>query len=284
MNAEAPNGENQLESVKHLRQALIERQALRHSGAGVAFSFRLFMAVEVMVRELCDASGVGPQRQGMYQMMQALRDNKVIPVRLMPHLDNVRTMRNMSAHAAPGFELKDADLDVIETQVLLLFKWYLVEFPGGPRMSAEEAEATIKPVETSRDEPALKRIFLCYAKEDFEKVEALYTTLDEGGYRPWMDKKDLLPGQDWEAEITQAIEEADFFIACMSQQSVNKRGYVQKEVRFALDVLGEIPHGQIFLIPLRLEPCDIPSPLSSLHWIDLDSPDFREKLFRALDS
>jgi hypothetical protein len=58
MNAEAHNGDSQLESVKHLRQALVERQALRDSGACVAFSFRLFMAIEVMVRTEGIGSGI----------------------------------------------------------------------------------------------------------------------------------------------------------------------------------------------------------------------------------
>jgi hypothetical protein len=98
-----------------------------------------------------------------------------------------------------------------------------------------------------------------------------------------MDKKNLLPGQDWGMEIQKAIQKADFFIACMSKRSVSKRGFVQKEVRFALDVLGQIPPGQIYLIPIRLEPCEIPPPLTSLHWIDLDSQDFIETLYKTLE-
>jgi len=270
------------ESVKLLQQALVEREALGE--AGLALSFRLFMAVEVMIREICQASGLEERRQTMWSMTQGLRDRRLIPERLAPHLDSIRMLRNMAAHAHPGFELSRADVAVVEQQVLLLFRWYLVDFPNGPQMTLEGANALLRPVGPASARPPKKKVFLCYAKEDQEKVEELYGTLKQGGHSPWMDKKDLLPGQDWEAEIRQAIEKADFFIACMSRKSVNKRGYVQKEVRFALDVLGQIPHGQIFLIPLRLEPCDIPRPLTSLHWIDIDSTDFRDRLFRALGS
>jgi hypothetical protein len=278
-----PNS-HQLESLKLLRQALHERQALRDSTTGLALSFRLFMAVEVMIRELCLASGLEVRATSNFSMIQALRDAKTIPDRLVPHLDSIRMLRNMSAHAAPGFELSEADVEVVERQVLLLFKWYLVESSNGPRMTLEQASGLLEPpVNSTLAEPLKKRVFLCYAKEDHEKVEALYETLKNGGFRPWMDKKDLLPGQHWEAEIRQAIEEADFFIACMSQQSVNKRGYVQKEVQFALDVLGQIPHGQIYFIPLRLEPCDIPRPLTSLQWLDIGDSSFRDRLFRALN-
>ena len=72
-------------------------------------------------------------------------------------------------------------------------------------------------------------------------AEEMYQALAQRGHKPWMDKRQLLPGQDWEREIRRAIQDADFFIACMSPQSVTKRWYVQREVRYALDVLGQIP-------------------------------------------
>jgi hypothetical protein len=98
-----------------------------------------------------------------------------------------------------------------------------------------------------------------------------------------MDKMDLLPGQKWEDEIGRAIKKSDAFIACLSTKSVSKRGYVQKEVRFALEVLSEVPQGHIFLIPLRLEPCEVPDHLSFLHWLDLKDEGDCEKLFKAIE-
>jgi hypothetical protein len=112
----------------------------------------------------------------------------------------------------------------------------------------------------------------------------LYKRLTDRGHHPWMDKHELLPGQEWPSEIRRAVERADFFIALMSRVSVTKKGFVQKEIRFALDVLGEVPPGRIYFIPVRLEECEVPESIRRLHWIDLQADHAYEKLWRALET
>ena len=51
----------------------------------------------------------------------------------------------------------------------------------------------------------------------------------------------------------------------------------------SLDVLDEQPEGMIFVVPARLEPCEVPETLSRLHFADLFSPKGYEKLKRALE-
>jgi hypothetical protein len=58
-------------------------------------------------------------------------------------------------------------------------------------------------------------------------------------------------------------------IICLSQTSVSKDGYIQKEIRTALDAADEKPEGSIYLIPARLEECSVPSRLSKWQWVDL---------------
>jgi TIR domain len=38
------------------------------------------------------------------------------------------------------------------------------------------------------------QIFLCHASEDNAAVMSIYDRLKGLGYKPWLDKKDLLPG------------------------------------------------------------------------------------------
>ncbi|MCB0611934.1 MAG: toll/interleukin-1 receptor domain-containing protein [Lewinellaceae bacterium] len=40
------------------------------------------------------------------------------------------------------------------------------------------------------------RIFLCHASEDKKQVLAIYHQLKAAGFNPWLDKMDLLPGQN----------------------------------------------------------------------------------------
>ena len=64
--------------------------------------------------------------------------------------------------------------------------------------------------------------------------------------------------------------------------SISKEGYVQKEVRSALDVADEKPEGTIFIVPVRLESCAVPTRLSRWQWVDLFDPSGFEKLLNAL--
>src|ERR1041384_8722341 len=102
------------------------------------------------------------------------------------------------------------------------------------------------------------RVFLCHGREDKPQVRELYIQLQTDGFAPWLDEEDLLPGQDWQLEITKAVRASDIVIVCLSQTSTTKSGFVQKEIKFALDVADEKPVGTIFLIPLRFENCDVP--------------------------
>lgn len=85
-----------------------------------------------------------------------------------------------------------------------------------------------------------------------------------------MDKQKLLPGQNWPRAIEHAIEASDFFVACFSQRAVSKRGQFQAELRYALDCAARLPLEQIYLIPVRLEECQVPLRISrQFQYLDL---------------
>ena len=95
------------------------------------------------------------------------------------------------------------------------------------------------------------RLFLSYAREDFEAVSALYDRLEALGLRPWMDKRDLLPGQRWRDVIAREVKQCELVLVCLSPQSVDKRGFYQREIRAALDAWQEKRQDDIYLIPVR---------------------------------
>jgi hypothetical protein len=41
------------------------------------------------------------------------------------------------------------------------------------------------------------RIFLAHARGDEAQVRKLYADLKARGFDPWLDKVDLIPGQNW---------------------------------------------------------------------------------------
>jgi len=113
-------------------------------------------------------------------------------------------------------------------------------------------------------------VFISYAKEDIELATRIYKDIEElSGIKPWIDKVNLLPGQNWKIAIDKAINTSRYFLALLSSNSVSKRGYVQKELKIALDILDEFPQSNIFVIPIRLDHCDpIDEKLQNLHWVD----------------
>jgi len=130
--------------------------------------------------------------------------------------------------------------------------------------------------------PRRLRVFLCYASGDKPAVRNLYRRLRISGFAPWLDEEDLLPGQDWPLEIPKAVRSSDAVIICLSSRAITKAGYVQKEIKYALDVADEQPEGAIFLIPLRLEECEAPERLQRWHWVDFFQDRGYERLLRAL--
>lgn len=131
--------------------------------------------------------------------------------------------------------------------------------------------------------PIPKQIFLSYAREDEAKVRELYRKLSDLGLNPWMDQIDMLPGEKWGYTIQEAIRRSTCFVACLSGTSLNKRGFLQKEIRVALKTWQEKLESDIYLIPVRLENCDVPEGLSKFHWVDLFEEDGFAKLVKGIE-
>jgi len=101
------------------------------------------------------------------------------------------------------------------------------------------------------------KVFIGYVREDIEAAERLYEYLKDVGLEPWLDRSDLLPGQKWRPAIRDAIKNSRYFIALFSSNSVEARGYVQKQLKESLDILDEFPSQDIFIIPARLDDCKV---------------------------
>ena len=121
---------------------------------------------------------------------------------------------------------------------------------------------------TSADNRPL-RVFLCHSSNDKPAVRELYQKLRaEPWIEPWLDEEELYPGQDWNMEIEKAVEAADAIIVCLTKNSINKEGYVQRELRIVLDFADYKPEGTIYILPVRLEECEPPRRLRAWQYAD----------------
>jgi hypothetical protein len=126
------------------------------------------------------------------------------------------------------------------------------------------------------------KVFLCHASTDKPKVRELYRYLKRRGINPWFDEEHLVGGQDWQVEIPKALATSDAIIICLTKNSVDKEGYIQKEIKFALDKALEMPEGRIFLIPVKFEECEVPFTLSRYQWVDLTIESGYAKMMKSL--
>ncbi|MDM8515694.1 toll/interleukin-1 receptor domain-containing protein [Desulfobacterales bacterium HSG16] len=115
------------------------------------------------------------------------------------------------------------------------------------------------------------KVFISYAREDYETAKKLYDDLKEAGVTPWMDKENLLPGQVWKPAVTKAIKQSRFFLALLSSRSVSKKGFFHTKLKKALEVFDEFAEEDIYLIPLLINDCEIPERVEHIHCTELFS-------------
>lgn len=106
------------------------------------------------------------------------------------------------------------------------------------------------------------KVVLAYASQDKDKALEIYKKLSVYEWiEPWIGAEELLGGDDWRLTIEQTIEEANVVLVCLSNISITKEGYVQREIHYALDISMEKPAGTTYLLPILLEKCEIPRSL-----------------------
>jgi hypothetical protein len=116
----------------------------------------------------------------------------------------------------------------------------------------------------------MPRIFVAYVEEDSVKACRIFEELQGAGFDPWLDKRKLLPGQNWARAIRNALETSDFVLCCFSHNSLHKRGGFQAEIRYALESAKRLPLDQLFLLPVRLEECPVPVEIARhMQYVDL---------------
>ena len=126
-------------------------------------------------------------------------------------------------------------------------------------------------------------MFLCHSSSYKTVVRDLYQKLSaEGWIDPWLDEEKLYPGQDWNLEIEKAVEAADAILVCLSNHSITKEGYVQRELRIVLDYADYKPEGTLYIIPVRLEECEPPRRLRPWQYANYFPKEDRDKAYQRL--
>jgi hypothetical protein len=111
--------------------------------------------------------------------------------------------------------------------------------------------------------------FLSYSKLNKTSARDFAEKLkSEGWIDPWFDEEDILPGQVWEDVVANGVRNSHAVIILLSKNAVVSEGFFQKEIRLALDTVAEKPDGTIFIIPIRLNDCEVPEMLKKYQYVD----------------
>ncbi|PYP89439.1 MAG: hypothetical protein DMG65_13380 [Candidatus Angelobacter sp. Gp1-AA117] len=121
-----------------------------------------------------------------------------------------------------------------------------------------------------------KHVFLSYCRENQAEVKLLRDDLIAAGENIWWDQ-DLLPGQNWALAIEKAMENAYAVILCLSKESEARvTSGIYPEASDAISAYRQYPPDRIFLIPVLLSDCAVPSikidstrKIKDLHYVKL---------------
>lgn len=128
----------------------------------------------------------------------------------------------------------------------------------------------------------MPNVFFSYSRADAPMVDRIAKDLARQGVELWMDRQNLVPGQEWLPQIKQAISKADFMIVFLSQSSLKSKA-VQYEYEKAFEYQSRA--GGTRLIPVLLDKVDLPLSLAKVQYADLTESyiEGMQQLLRALE-
>jgi TIR domain len=126
------------------------------------------------------------------------------------------------------------------------------------------------------------QVFISYASRNRTEAIKLHQKFLASQFTPWMDKLNLSPGQEWRPAIRIALRKSDFVVVLLSSATLPPRGFFKYEIDEAISLFEEKPQRKKFIIPVRLDECDVPTKLSEFQWVDIYKRSGWSALVRSL--
>lgn len=102
------------------------------------------------------------------------------------------------------------------------------------------------------------KIFISHAEQNFDTALTIYHELKRAGLEPWMADEDILPGQKRGDARLNALQDSSYFLALISFDTITEKGFLKGRLKTDMDMLEENPPSEsIFIIPVRLDDCEI---------------------------
>ena len=97
--------------------------------------------------------------------------------------------------------------------------------------------------------------FISYSSHDSEVATQLAIELERAGFNYWLDKREVLVGHNIVERVNLGISNSRFMIVLLSPSSIQSE-WVKSEYSSAH--IAEIESNDVVILPVLVEPCDIP--------------------------
>jgi hypothetical protein len=113
----------------------------------------------------------------------------------------------------------------------------------------------------------MTRVFISYASRDCQQVsEALARMIEKGaGCQVWLDRKNIVVAEEWQASLSIGLEAADWFLVLVSRGAVHSPS-VRSETEWAIE---HLPNRIIPVVVDGTDPAKIDSRLAKIQHHDL---------------
>jgi hypothetical protein len=140
--------------------------------------------------------------------------------------------------------------------------------------SSQEAIATLVRCALEIDPTAVPQasyhgIFLSHNSEDKHFVRELKSRLEAHGAYVWLDEAEIMVGDSLTKKIDEGLKKTKYIGVVLSPRSV-KSVWVERELEIAIN--REISTGDVVVLPLLYEKCELPSFLQGKLYANFTSP------------
>lgn len=111
----------------------------------------------------------------------------------------------------------------------------------------------------------MPKIFISYSSKDQNFVRNLAADLYDLGNLIWLDEWEIKVGECIVTKVEHGITEADYVVLVLSPNSVISN-WVERE--WKAKYWDEVERGQIFILPILIEDCEIPSLIKTKKYAD----------------
>ena len=121
------------------------------------------------------------------------------------------------------------------------------------------------------------KVFISHSHSDAPVAATISKDLQERGFDVWDPDLNLLPGDNWAAEIARALEESQAMVVVLTPNSVTSSN-VKREIEFALG--SKNYRNRIIPVVIggreRISTQEIPWIIRKLRMFELDDPGYRD--------